>query len=202
MVDNQEVGSLYYVSGFETAGVGPTGSALPTVTAPGFDVVAAGSRYSYMLNPGYPGLVMTTDDGSVWGVMSGTSMAAPTVAGIIAQWLQVNPTLSPGEIKNVIEIKDSYTAGSVWGPRFGPNGKIDAMAGVRYLLSLVEDEILLGDVNGNGEINITDLSLLIHYVLDNSSGDIVVANADFNQDGVINITDVSLLILFVLNSPE
>ena len=205
MVDNQEVGSLYYVSGFETAGVGPTGSALPTVTAPGFDVVAAGSRYSYMLNPGYPGLVMRTDDGSVWGVMSGTSMAAPTVAGIIAQWLQVNPTLSPGEIKNVIEqtaIKDSYTAGSVWGPRFGPNGKIDAMAGVRYLLSLVEDEILLGDVNGNGEINITDLSLLIHYVLDNSSGDIVVANADFNQDGVINITDVSLLILFVLNSPE
>ena len=201
MVENYTIGGHYNLTSYETPGVGPTGKALPTVTAPSVDVVAAGSRYSYFNTDWHPTLVLRYQ-GNLWGVMTGTSMAAPTVAGIIAQWLQINPNLSPSDIKNVIAqtaIKDAYTLDSYNGVRFGPNGKIDAMAGARYLLSLMEDDSLLGDVNLDGEINILDLIMLINCCL-NTSGEVVLKNGDYNQDGVINIADIVDMIGFLLNN--
>ena len=52
---------------------------------------------------------------------------------------------------------------------------------------------LLGDVNGNGVVNISDVSVLIDYLL-NDTTPIVFENSDMNQDGEINISDVSILI--------
>ena len=51
-----------------------------------------------------------------------------------------------------------------------------------------------GDVNGNGRVNVTDLSKLAAYVkgvkpLDNSE----LAQADVNADRMVNVTDISLL---------
>lgn len=206
---NAATGGLYLVSGYQLSGAGPTGQHLPTVTAPGYYVVAAGSRNSYFRTvTWHPDLVMRTEGGYLWGVMSGTSMAAPTVAGIIAQWLQINPNLSPSQVKDVIAhtaIKDSYTREQVYGPRFGPNGKIDAMAGAQYILSLQEDEVLLGDVNGDGVITIGDITRLIAYVL-GSVDSIIMANADINGDGFITVTDVTGVIHIALDqeiiSPE
>ena len=134
--------------------------------------------------------------------MTGTSMAAPTVAGIIAEWLQINPDLSPADVKNVIAQtakKDNFTQDSNYGYRFGPNGKIDAMAGVQYLLSQMEDDILLGDVNGDGKVSIKDVTILISYLL-NESTPIVFVNADISGDGKISIKDVTLLISLLLGS--
>ena len=59
----------------------------------------------------------------------------------------------------------------------------------------------MGDVNNDGLVNITDVTLLIGYVL-NDEGSIVIENADLNNDGDINITDVTLLISQVLNDSE
>ena len=145
--------------------------------------------------------------------MSGTSMAAPTVAGIIALWLQVEPTLAPGNVKNIIAqtaIKDEWTQDPSNGVRFGPNGKIDAMAGVRYLLNLQEPEPepILGDVNDDGLVNVTDVTRLIAYLANTVSEDqtyvsdglpLNPVNADFNQDGLLNITDVILIISYLIN---
>lgn len=47
---------------------------------------------------------------------------------------------------------------------------------------------LVGDVNGDGHINITDLSIL------NSHWGTSYTAADFNHDGTINITDLSILL--------
>ena len=74
-------------------------------------------------------------------------------------------------------------------------------------LQIVLDEIAeeahtgkLGDVNRDGEVNITDVTLLIAYVLDpNASPDIDLDVADVNNDTNINITDITLLIGYVLN---
>lgn len=170
------------------------------MTAPSFEVVAAVNKYSEYMTKWNVVLVAKSVDGDGWGIMTGTSMAAPTVAGIIAQWLQINPNLSPSDVKNVIahtSIKDSFTQDPTYGYRFGPNGKIDAMAGAKYILSHMADEILLGDINGDGKLSIKDVSLLISYLLNNET-EIVFANADINGDGIISIKDVSPLISMLL----
>lgn len=190
-------------SSYQTSGSGPTGTALPTVCAPGYLVVSAASKYSYFQTVSWhKDLVMRTN-GNLWGVMSGTSMAAPTVTGIIAQWLQINPNLSPGDIKNVIAqtaIKDSYTQDSNTGYRFGPNGKIDAMAGVRYLLAQMPDDILYGDINNDDVVDIDDIALLIMYVLGNEiTVEINKEAMDMNQDTTVDIDDIALLVNKILS---
>ena len=148
-------------------------------------------------------LVAKSTDVDGWGVMAGTSMAAPTVAGIIAEWLQINPNLSPGDVKNVIAQtaqKDNFTQDPTYGYKFGPNGKIDAMAGAQYLLSQMEGDILLGDVNGDGKVSIKDVTILISYLLDDTT-EIVFVNADVSGDGRVSIKDVTLLIQLLLTMP-
>ena len=195
------VGERYDLSSYQAPGFGPTKKHLPTVTAPSYDVVAACSKYSdYMTTTWSPALVMISGNNG-WGVMTGTSMAAPTVAGIIAEWLQINPNLSPSDVKNVIAqtaIKDYYTQNSDYGYKFGPNGKIDAMAGAQYILSQMQEDILLGDVTGDGLITVKDVSTLISYLLYEDT-EINFVNSDMNEDGVITINDVSLLVSLLLS---
>lgn len=61
------------------------------------------------------------------------------------------------------------------------------------------DERLLGDVNGDGLVNITDAVALTNYVLGNPPEVFYEDAADVNGDGDINITDVSSLINLILN---
>ena len=190
------LGDYYYNSSYQPEGCGPTGKALPTVCAPGVCVVAAGSHYSYfrILNPATnPDLVRRDSYLYLWGKMTGTSMSAPTVAGIIAQWLQINPDLSPSDIKNIIAqtaIKDNFTTS----PHFGPNGKIDAMAGVRYLLGITDDDFILGDANGDGLITIGDVVTMIDILLDQYEPVPAMKIIDTNGDGAFTIGDVVTLI--------
>ena len=56
-------------------------------------------------------------------------------------------------------------------------------------------EILRGDVNQDGAVNISDVTTLINLLL--KGGD-MTAEADCNQDGAVNITDVTTLINYLL----
>lgn len=56
----------------------------------------------------------------------------------------------------------------------------------------------LGDVNGDGEVNITDVTVLINYLLTDDASFIVIEKADINGDGDINITDVTALVNILL----
>ncbi len=53
--------------------------------------------------------------------------------------------------------------------------------------------VLLGDVNGDGYINVLDIVWLVNYILGDPHPDFIEAAADVNQDGVINIADVVAL---------
>lgn len=59
---------------------------------------------------------------------------------------------------------------------------------------------LYGDVNDDGVVNISDVTLLIDYVL--NSGTILIneVNSDMNSDHVINITDITSLIDYILGA--
>ena len=61
------------------------------------------------------------------------------------------------------------------------------------------DEPLMGDVNGDGEVNISDVTTLIDYLLAMQPGDLFDAAADVNGDGEINITDVTAIIDLLLS---
>ena len=191
------IGQITSFSSYALEGTGPTGKALPTICAPGYDVVAAGNRYNaYAANSAYT--VMKTEDGSPWCVMGGTSMASPTVAGIIALWLQADPTLSVRQIKEIIAetaIKDRFTTGSK-GTHFGPNGKIDALAGLQLILA--RQAYGSGDLNSDGIVNILDIAILIDYLLSGSSSSINVNAADVDRDGEVTIGDLTVLIDQVL----
>ena len=189
------IGDIASFSSYEVLGAGPTGKALPDICAPGTLVVAAANRYSYLANS--TNTVMMYDN-SYWGVMSGTSMAAPTVAGIIALWLQVNPRLCVSQVKEIIAntaIRDRYTSGE-HRDQFGPNGKINALEGMLVVLKSLKP--LKGDVNNDGNLNIMDVTALINYLLDDGES-INLPAADVNSDGEINITDLTALIHLLLN---
>ena len=53
---------------------------------------------------------------------------------------------------------------------------------------------LRGDVNGDGSVNISDVTTLIDYLLTGNASGISLSGADCNQDGSINISDVAALI--------
>lgn len=193
-----QIGSHLSLSSYQAEGYGPTGKALPTVCAPGHVVVSAGSIYSYFNSNWSKDLVFRAPNGNCYGVMTGTSMAAPTVAGIIAQWLQINPNLSPGDIKEIIAataIKDVFTSD----PHFGPNGKIDAMAGARYILNKM-NPMITGDVNGDSVVDVDDITALITYVLGDNDPGIDSLRADVNGDSVIDVDDITLVIQLVLGN--
>ena len=60
-------------------------------------------------------------------------------------------------------------------------------------------DFILGDVNGDGLVNISDVTALIDILLNDETAP---AAADFNQDGSINISDVTYLIDYLLSGTK
>ena len=50
---------------------------------------------------------------------------------------------------------------------------------------------LKGDVNGDGEVNVTDVTMIVEHVMGQHNSNFIVANADVNSDGGITVTDVA-----------
>ena len=62
--------------------------------------------------------------------------------------------------------------------------------------SIIVDEP--GDVNGDGNVNITDINLLIDYILRNKINSETLQSGDVNGDGTINIADINVVIQIIL----
>lgn len=200
--DSNEVGDISDFSCYALEGMGPLGTMHPWITAPGEDIISAfnhnvnhGDDYDEMVinHPTYP-----------YGRMSGTSMCAPMVAGIVALWMQAGAecgkqfTLS--EVKDIMRetaIHDSWVTDGANATHFG-NGKIDALAGIEYILSNFHT-FDPGDINHDGMINISDVIELINYLLEGQEGACPIC-ANVNGDERININDVTDLINMLLNS--
>ena len=56
-----------------------------------------------------------------------------------------------------------------------------------------------GDVNGDGSVNISDVTALINYLLSGNAVGVNLGGADVNQDGNVNISDVTALINYLLS---
>ena len=60
--------------------------------------------------------------------------------------------------------------------------------------------IFAGDANGDGELNVNDVSTMINYLLSGTSDSYFSANADINGDGNVNIQDITTLINMLLSA--
>ena len=117
---------------------GPTwdGRTKPDIAAPGCYVVSAKCRYTKDSEKMYD---TTEVDGETYGWYTnmGTSMASPCVAGIIALWLEADPTLSPEDIKNVFAKTATHIDDTLDYPNNSYGyGEINAYAGLLEILGL------------------------------------------------------------------
>ncbi len=63
-------------------------------------------------------------------------------------------------------------------------------------------QVLKGDVNGDGKVRVSDVAVLINYLLSGDPTGVNLENADVYEDGKINIHDVTELINILLTTPD
>jgi serine protease AprX len=125
------------VSDFSSRGASADPSTWPDISAPGENIVSACRLYLPICATGLqpvngPGPL----DVGTYNVISGTSMAAPQITGIVAQLFQAKPSATPAEIENALKSTAyKFTAGAPYQPA-GPytssfdkgTGLVDAVA--------------------------------------------------------------------------
>lgn len=126
--------------------VGPTwdGRIKPDVMAPGQNIVSSYSSYYIEHNPTASDIssdVRHFDYGGrtyAWNANGGTSMAAPVVTGIIALWLEADPTLTMQDCLDIFaqSCRHPDTALAYPNNLYG-YGEIDAYEGMRLVLQRV-----------------------------------------------------------------
>lgn len=67
-----------------------------------------------------------------------------------------------------------------------------------HAIKLSRQESVRGDVNGDGQVNVSDVTAIINYILQKPQADFNAAAADLNGDGQLNVTDVTLVISIIL----
>ena len=150
------------------------------------DVPAATTAVGPEVDVAAPGVNVLSTVGTMdHGFKSGTSMAAPFVAGTIALMRSVAPTMPPVTLRSYLE----STCVDVFDPgtdlRTG-RGRIDAGAAVRAA-RLANG---MGDLNGDGAVDGPDLGLFLSAW----GGCGTPCPADFNDDGIVDGGDLFLLL--------
>ena len=140
----------------------------PDISAPG---VSVGSSISSYTDGSYTEILSVSFEGRDYpfAKLSGTSMASPAVAGIVALMLEANPYLSPWQVKLIIieTAREDFYTGEI--PDTGSTkwgwGKINAYAAVKRALNTTGWETVEKPLSWtiypnptNGEIQIKNLT--------------------------------------------
>ena len=131
------------------SGTGPTlsGKMKPDIAAAGYNIVSSyssllDSKKYYNDDQTYIEEIIDKfqqgDKDYYMLVESGTSMSAPVVSGVIALWLEADPTLTPARIKEIFAKTADHPEADLTYPntRYG-YGAIDAYKGLLEVLSIV-----------------------------------------------------------------
>lgn len=124
------------------SGIGPTLTGLikPDVMAPGTNLIAAYNSFYLETHPSAGDITWDVRHFEYqgrtypWNANSGTSMACPLAAGVIALWLQAKPDLSPEEAMEVIAATSfHYEEDADYPNNYYGYGQIDAYRGMKYI---------------------------------------------------------------------
>lgn len=198
-VSNSSSGNVGSIAYFSSYGTDCNGVNHPFISAPGHSVVSSVNRYDSSNSSYYVSQSVAISSGSstmdMWDGMSGTSMATPVCAGVVALWKQIAPDFDVNQIKNVMSktaINDTYMPSQ--NVRWG-YGKVDALAGAEYIIELLEeqetpDDYILGDVNYDKAINVFDVVSTALYITDKKTGRFIFKAADLDENGTIDVADL------------
>jgi len=104
-------------------------------------------------------------------------------------WSQNSYNVTAGEhIFKWSFIKDQDSSGGV------DSGQDAAWIDEIIFPAVFNDNTILGDVNGDANINIQDIVLIVNIILSNQSSD----NADVNQDGNVDVLDIIQVVNLIL----
>ena len=189
------VGDIAYFSAW---GPDARGIARPDICAPGMVLVSSASRYDSVSSIATKNCVLIQEANGEkypYGPCYGTSMSAPVVSGAIALMLQLNPYLSPEEIRQAFDqtaITDEFVLSPANSQRWG-RGKLDVMATLRY----VRNHLNRHDINKDGAVDVSDVNMLINILLGKSPK---VDYSDVNGDGMIDVADINSIINEIMSN--
>ncbi len=134
----------------------------------------------------------STDDGTWSAYGSGTSYSCPLVAGAAAVVWSANPEWTNMQVREALMM----TADNSSSPdnNYGW-GTIDAWAALNY--SFGGDPFVPGDANGDGTVNITDVTYIIQYIFAGGQAPDPLASGDADGSGEVNINDAVYLIAYI-----
>lgn len=166
--DTENFGTLHSSGLFSSYGSVP--EKLPHVMASGVDVISAIPDYSTLTRA-----ASVTKNDVIWyyGVDSGTSMATPAIAGVIALWLQADPNLTRNDILEVMKVAgtpDYATDKSAYGVP-------DAYKGLKYIIEKASTTTLSPDTDTMSKLD----KLMIKYL---PSGDVECVVPFATQGGI------------------
>ena len=125
------------IASFSSKGPTADGRTKPDITAPGDAIVSSIPDVANVINNADGKIAQSIENKTYyWAYMSGTSMAAPFVTGVLATWLEANPQLTPEKVREVFSttaITDTYTGvcpNNTWG-----YGKLDAYEGLLKVIA-------------------------------------------------------------------
>ena len=88
---------------------------------------------------------------------------------------------------------------SIMGIKIDQNQKLWYVNFQNNNVVLVKNNIISGDINGDSFVNVTDVVLLVDFIL-NSSPEASNLFLDINNDGIVNIVDVVQLVTLILDN--
>lgn len=96
-------------------------------------------------------------------------------------------------------LDDGSYEGAIRGIKFStPEGSDVLLPDATFKVNVSKYE--LGDVNNDGSVSISDITLAVNYILGKASDKFHASHADMNHDGEINISDLSEMVEIILNS--
>ena len=113
-----------------------------------------------------------------------------TASGLTASYYTCKTTLNDGL---------AITAPA--GAKFNTAGTVVSSGGMVISntdVVISKPTVTRGDVNGDGSVHISDVTVLIDYLLNGNTSGVNISAADCNQDGSVNIGDVTVLIDYLL----
>ncbi len=144
------------ISPFSSYGTNYQGVELPAICAPGANIISSLNRYytSSLASTTLSGETSAEVTGTItnyWGPMQGTSMSSPYAAGVVALWLQADPTLDVATVLDIM--KKTATAPQATGltlKQWG-GGRLNALAGIKEILNRKNAGIdgILADTDDN-----------------------------------------------------